>query len=494
MTDPLAADRLARLPGPTRSRADLDRVHRIPGSPRPPGGRLRDGVIPTSGAAAPAPARGWFEIASSPSCGRWSISAPPSPALYSNPVKPAAHVAEAWRAGWRPPSTASRTGQWPWSTPPARSVYARLALAGRHTACARVVGVANRAADLLRSAARAGPPARGRLPRGCRCSPPRPGQGAATGRRLRASWRRTGSASTGSTSRGRPARYADAEPPPLAQFGAAIRGIAAHLPYRPALRSARPGAGGRAGHGSPIGLAERPGGAGFTSTSPFNGFMEAWRRQPVALPGDRLARAGAANTGQLTGPTATARTRSCSTCRLVDLAVDTGYFGTAGAYTTSHERFQRLRRTEDSRCGRTCCAYPANAVQPRVGPSAGMANAPVIGPTRKSTMPSPTWASGWGRWCSSALAAARAATSPEDVKPDSGTPGPRGGDRRDGGGWPGSAGQADRLPWLLLVLAGSPGPPATSTGRSCSPMPTRSRCRPRRTSATSRSTRWPRWA
>ncbi len=103
---------------------------------------------------------------------------------------------------------------------------------------------------------------------------------------------------------GFPARYADAEPPPLAEFAAAIRaGIAAHLPYRPATLAVEPGRALVAEAGvmvaTVIGLAERAGRRWVhLDVGAFNGFMEALESgNLLRFPVDRLARVGAASTG-----------------------------------------------------------------------------------------------------------------------------------------------------------------------------------------------------
>jgi len=109
MTDPLAADRLAWLPGPTPFLVlDLDRVAtaylnlaaELPGvdvhyaMKCNPDERILRRLHGLGGR---------FEIASAVELrAPVEIGVDPADVLYSNPVKPAAHVAEAWRAGvWR---------------------------------------------------------------------------------------------------------------------------------------------------------------------------------------------------------------------------------------------------------------------------------------------------------------------------------------------------------------------------------------------------------
>jgi ornithine decarboxylase len=144
---------------------------------------------------------------------------------------------------------------------------------------------------------------------------------------------------------GFPARYADAEPPPLAEFAAAIRvGIAAHLPYRPATLAVEPGRALVAEAGvmvaTVIGLAERAGRRWVhLDVGAFNGFMEALEsrnllRFPVTDSRGSALRAPA----HLTGPTCDSQDTIMFDVPLsVDLAVDDRVFlGTAGAYTTSY--------------------------------------------------------------------------------------------------------------------------------------------------------------
>ena len=106
MTDPLAADRLARLPGPTPFLVlDLDRVATA----------YLNVAAELSGMDVHYAMKcnpderilrrlhrlgGRFEIASVAELRALAeIGVDPADVLYSNPVKPAAHVAEAWRAG-----------------------------------------------------------------------------------------------------------------------------------------------------------------------------------------------------------------------------------------------------------------------------------------------------------------------------------------------------------------------------------------------------------
>ena len=109
MTDPLAADRLARLPGPTPFLLlDLDRVATayLGFAAELPGVDVHYAMKCNPDERILRRLHGLgsrFEIASAVELRTLvEIGVDPADVLYSNPVKPAAHVAEAWRAGvWR---------------------------------------------------------------------------------------------------------------------------------------------------------------------------------------------------------------------------------------------------------------------------------------------------------------------------------------------------------------------------------------------------------
>ena len=359
MTDPLAADRLARLPGPTPFLLlDLDRVAtaylgfaaELPGvdvhyaMKCNPDERILRRLHGLGGR---------FEIASAVELRALvEIGVDPAEVLYSNPVKPAAHVAEAWRAGvWRfaadgEPELAKLA-----KNAPGAAVYVRLrSSTGDNTVPSEgKFGIdGDRAADLLRAAARAG-----LRPHGLAfhvgsqmLSPAAWGvalrQVGAVLRELAADGIRLDLLDLGG---GFPARYADVEPAPLAAFAAAIgAGIAAHLPYRPATLAVEPCRALVAEAGvmvaTVIGLAERAGRRWVhLDVGAFNGFMEALES------GNRLrfpvtdSRGSALRTpAHLTGPTCDSQDTIMFDVPLsADLAVDDRIFvGTAGAYTTSY--------------------------------------------------------------------------------------------------------------------------------------------------------------
>ena len=167
MTDPLGADRLARLPGPTPFLVlDLDRVATaylgftaaLPGvdvhyaMKCNPDERVLQRLHRLGGR---------FEIASIAELRTLvEIGVDPADVLYSNPVKPASHIAEAGRAGvWRfafdgEPELAKLAAHAPGS-----AVYARLRTSPGGTTVPSEgkfgVGTAQ-AADLLRGARAAG--------------------------------------------------------------------------------------------------------------------------------------------------------------------------------------------------------------------------------------------------------------------------------------------------------------------------------------------------
>jgi ornithine decarboxylase len=359
MTDPLAADRLARLPGPTPFLVlDLDRVAtaylgfaaELPGVDvhyamkcNPDERVLRR--LHRLGCR--------FEIASVAELRALvEIGVDPAEVLYSNPVKPAAHVAEAWRAGvWRFAVDGGSELAKLAEQAPGAAVYARLRTSpgGNTVPSEGKFGVAgDRAADLLRVAGRAGLRPHGLAfhvgsqtlaPAAWDAALRRAGQ---VLRELAADGIRLDLLDLGG---GFPARYADAEPPPLAEFAAAIRaGIAADLPYRPATLAVEPGRALVAEAGvmvaTVIGLAERAGRRWVhLDVGAFNGFMEALEtgnrlRFPVTDSRGSALRVPA----HLTGPTCDSQDTIMFDVPLsVDLAVnDRVFLGTAGAYTTSY--------------------------------------------------------------------------------------------------------------------------------------------------------------
>jgi ornithine decarboxylase len=359
MTDPLAADRLAWLPGPTPFLVlDLDRVAtaylnvaaELPGvdvhyaMKCNPDERILRRLHRLGGR---------FEIASVAELRALvEIGVDPTDVLYSNPVKPAAHVAEAWRAGvWRfaadgEPELAKLAEH-----APGAAVYVRLRTwtGGNTVPSEGKFGVgADHAAHLLRTAGRAGLRPHGlAFHVGSQMLSPAAWDAAlrqvgAVLRALAAHGIRLDLLDLGG---GFPARYADVEPPPLAEFAAAIRtGIATHLPYEPATLAVEPGRALVAEAGvmvaTVIGLAQRAGRRWVhLDVGAFNGFMEALES------GNRLrfpvtdSRGSALRTpAQLTGPTCDSQDTIMIDVPLsADLTVDDRIFlGTAGAYTTSY--------------------------------------------------------------------------------------------------------------------------------------------------------------
>jgi len=361
MTDPLAAGRLARQPGPTPFLAlDLDRVAtaylgfaaELPGvdvhyaMKCNPDERVLRRLHRLGGR---------FEIASVAELRALAeIGVDPADVLYSNPVKPAAHIAEAWRTGVRrfafdgEPELAKLAEH-----APGAAVYARLrtSLGGNTVPSEGKFGVSeDRAADLLRAAGRVGLHPHGlAFHVGSQMLVPAAWDAALRQaghvlRALAADGIRLGLLDLGG---GFPARYADAgaEPPPLAEFAATIQaGIAAHLPYRPATLAVEPGRALVAEAGvmvaTVIGLAERDGRRWVhLDVGAFNGFMEALEtgnrlRFPVADSRGSAVRTPA----HLTGPTCDSQDTIMFDAPLsIDLAVnDRVFLGTAGAYTTSY--------------------------------------------------------------------------------------------------------------------------------------------------------------
>jgi ornithine decarboxylase len=280
------------------------------------------------------------------------VGVDPAELLYSNPVKPAAHVAEAWRAGVRrfafdgEPELAKLAAH-----APGAAVYARLrtALGGNTVLSEGKFGVAGpRAAALLRAARAAGLRPHGlAFHVGSQMLSPAAWdaalrQAGTVLRELAADGIRLDLLDLGG---GFPARYADAQPPPLASFADVIdAGIADHLPYRPATLAVEPGRALVAEAGvmvaTVIGLAERAGRRWVhLDVGAFNGFIEALEsgnrlRFPVTDSRGSARRSPA----HLTGPTCDSQDTIMFDVPLSDdLAIeDRVFLGTAGAYTTSY--------------------------------------------------------------------------------------------------------------------------------------------------------------
>jgi ornithine decarboxylase len=292
---------------------------------------------------------GRFEIASTAELRSLvALGVDPAGLLYSNPVKPAGHVAEAWRAGvWRFAVDGRTELEKIAAVAPGAAVYARIGTApGDNTVPSEgKFGVTPAvAADLLRRAR-----ALGLRPYGVAFH---------VGSQMLdpSAWTRA-LREVGTVLRsldgirlelldlggGFPAAY-DVPPPPLAAYGAAIEAGLAELPYRPAVLAVEPGRGLVAEAGtmvaSVIGLAER-GGRRWVhlDVGAFNGFMEALET------GNRLrfpvtdSRGSAVRTpAHLTGPTCDSQDTIMFDVPLSDdLAVgDQVFLGCAGAYTTSY--------------------------------------------------------------------------------------------------------------------------------------------------------------
>ena len=280
------------------------------------------------------------------------VGVDPAEVLYSNPVKPAAHVAAAARAGvWRFAADSAAELAKLAEHAPGAGVYARLRTeAGDNTVPSEgKFGIGWReAVELLRAARQAGLRPYGvAFHVGSQMLDPTAWDGAVeqSGRVLRAlepDGIRLGMLDLGG---GFPARYADAHPPPLADFAAVIAAaLERHLPYRPAKLAVEPGRAlvGEAGVmvATVIGIADRAGRRwAHLDVGAFNGFMEALEsgnrlRFPV---GDSR---GSARLGRfhLTGPSCDSQDTILFDVPLsADLAVDDRvWLGTAGAYTTSY--------------------------------------------------------------------------------------------------------------------------------------------------------------
>jgi ornithine decarboxylase len=359
MSDPLAADRLARLPGPTPFLVlDLDRVataylgfaDALPGvavhyaMKCNPDERVLQRLHRLGGR---------FEIASAAELRALvEIGVDPADVLYSNPVKPAAHVADAWRAGvWRFAADGEAELAKLAANAPGAAVYARLRTSpgGNTVPSEGKFGVTGpRAAALLRAARDAGLRPYGlAFHVGSQMLAPAAWdaalrQAGAVLRELAADGIRLGLLDLGG---GFPARYADAEPLPLAAFADVIAaGIADHLPYRPETLAVEPGRALVAEAGvmvaTVIGLAERSGRRWVhLDVGAFNGFMEALESgNALRFPVTDSRGSGVRAPAHLTGPTCDSQDTIMFDVPLsVDLAVDDRVFlGTAGAYTTSY--------------------------------------------------------------------------------------------------------------------------------------------------------------
>lgn len=357
MSDPLAADRLGQLPGPTPFLVlDLDRVtaayrgftSALPGvdvhyaMKCNPDVRVLERLHSLGGR---------FEIASVAELRALvEIGVEGADVLYSNPVKPAAHVAEAWRAGvWRFAVDGEAELAKLAVHAPGAAVYARIRTAiGDNTVPSEgKFGVSPaRAAELLRRARDTGLRPYGlAFHVGSQMLAPTAWEAAvrqAGGvlRELAADGIRLELLDLGG---GFPARY-DTEPPPLADFAAAIfDALPVHLPYVPPVLAVEPGRGLVAEAGvmvaTVIGLAERAGRRWVhLDVGAFNGFMEALET------GNRLrfpvsdSRGSAPEPAHLTGPTCDSQdTILFDVPMSANLAVDDRvYLGSAGAYTTSY--------------------------------------------------------------------------------------------------------------------------------------------------------------
>ena len=357
MSDPLASDRLARLPGPTPFLVlDLDRVAAAYRSftAALPGVAVHYAMKCNPDVRVLTRLRelgGRFEIASAAELRTLAdLGVDPADVLYSNPVKPAAHVAEAWRAGvWRfavdgEPELAKLAAH-----APGAAVYARI----RTAADASTVPSEGKfgvtpaeAAALLRRARDLGLRPYGlAFHVGSQMLAPAAWEAAVRQagtvlRELAADGIRLELLDLGG---GFPARY-DTVPPPLTDFADAIfAAIGAHLPYVPPVLAVEPGRGLVAEAGvmvaTVIGLAERAGRRWVhLDVGAFNGFMEALES------GNRLrfpvsdSRGSARAPAHLTGPTCDSQDTILFDVPLsVDLAVDDRVFlGSAGAYTTSY--------------------------------------------------------------------------------------------------------------------------------------------------------------
>jgi ornithine decarboxylase len=356
MTDPLRADRLARLPGPTPFLVlDLDRVAAayLDFTAALPGVKVHYAMKCNPDVRVLERLRGLgggFEIASAAELRSLvEIGVDPAEVLYSNPVKPAAHVAEAWAAGvWRFAVDGADELAKVAAVAPGAAVYARMrTTVGDSTVPSEgKFGVTPAAAAaLLRQARTLGLRPYGlAFHVGSQMLDPAPwaaavAQAGGVLRELAADGIRLEMLDLGG---GFPARY-DVQPPPLTAFGAVVRDALAALPYVPPVLAVEPGRGLVAEAGvmvsTVIGLAERAGRRWVhLDVGAFNGFMEALET------GNRLrfpvsdSRGGPLAVAHLTGPTCDSQDTIMFDVPLAaGLAVDDRVFlHTAGAYTTSY--------------------------------------------------------------------------------------------------------------------------------------------------------------
>ena len=294
-----------------------------------------------------------FEVASATEVGTLAeIGVDPAGLLFSNPVKPAAHVRAAAAAGvWRfaldSPAEAAKLA----ATAPGCAAYVRLRtdLGGNTVPSEGKFGIdGTAAAELLRQARDLG-----LLPYGIafhvgsQMLVPETWDAAISqsGRvmeELLDAGIRIRMLDLGG---GFPARYADAEPPPLKAYAEVIAtALERHLPYRPEKIAIEPGRALVAGAGTMvstvIGIAERSGRSwAHLDVGAFNGFMEALES------GNRLRFPATDSRGSarrapfhLTGPTCDSQDTIMFDVELsADLAVDDRVeLGGAGAYTTSY--------------------------------------------------------------------------------------------------------------------------------------------------------------
>jgi len=358
MSDPLAADRLAGLPGPTPFLVlDLERVaeaYRGFGAALPgvdvhyamkcnPDVRVLERLHALGGR---------FEIASVAELRALvEVGVDPADVLYSHPVKPAAHVAEAWRAGvWRFAVAGTRELAKIAAHAPGAAVYARLgtALGGNTVPSEGKFGVsAARAAGLLRAARGAGLRAYGlAFHVGSQMLEPAAWDAAlrlagTVLRELAADGIRLELLDLGG---GFPARYSS-DVPPLTAYGDTIAaGLGRHLPYVPATLAVEPGRALVAEAGTMvatvIGTAERHGRRWVhLDVGAFNGFMEALETgNQLRFPVSDSRGSARLEPAHLTGPTCDSQDTIMFDVPLsADLAADDRVFlGTAGAYTTSY--------------------------------------------------------------------------------------------------------------------------------------------------------------
>jgi len=279
----------------------------------------------------------------------------PRAVLYSNPVKPAAHIAAAARAGvWRFAADSAAELAKLARHASGAGVYARLRTApgGSTVPSEGKFGVGWReATGLLRAARDAGLRPYGvAFHVGSQMLDPAAWDAAVehSGRVLRALAADGIRLDMLDLGGGFPARYAgpaETQPPPLADFAAVIAGaLRRHLPYRPAKLAIEPGRALVAEAGvmvaTVIGIADRDGRRwAHLDVGAFNGFMEALES------GNRLRFPAGDSRGSdrrglfhLTGPSCDSQDTIMFDVELsADLAVDDRvWLATAGAYTTSY--------------------------------------------------------------------------------------------------------------------------------------------------------------